>query len=285
MSVHEAFVKVRRFVVKIETPAGAGTGFFFAYNEDKSIIAVATALHVVDDAERWRQPMRIIEVETGKEIFLAWADRVVFTDYERDSAAIMLSASAVGAAGLSLPESMLPILASTQYKKVGVELAWIGYPAIAPRTLCLFQGGVSAFNKADDSYFVDGVAINGVSGGPVFYEFGNKPEIVGIVSAYRYNWQQSGGSLPGLLVVHDATHLNTMVEQIKTMDEARKKAAAAASEQKEQQAQQPSVAPPGPGEPGTPAPTGPSSPPPGSAAAVAAGGLPPVLKGKPKKKA
>lgn len=235
MTWRKAFKAVEPYIVKIETPAGAGTGFFFAYNEDKSIIAVATALHVIEEADQWRQPVKIIRINENKELFLSHDERGIVVDYKRDSAVILVPTARVTASGLPVPAAMLSLLPSDKVKSIGVSLAWAGYPAIASRTLCLFQGGVSAFNADNDSYYIDGIAINGVSGGPVFDDKDDLPKIVGIVSAYRYN-RQGGGNLPGLLMAHDATHLNDTVENLKSLDDARKKAAEAAKEQREQEA-------------------------------------------------
>ena len=230
-----AFELVEPYVVKIATPAGTGTGFLFAYNADKSMVGIATALHVVDEANQWRQPVKVIHVKSGKELFLDRGERAILVDYQRDSAAILVGTAAITAAGLPVPDSMLPMLPSDKVKKIGVSLAWAGYPAIAPNTLCLFQGGVSAFNDKDDSYYIDGVAINGVSGGPVFDNVGDKVQIVGIVSAYHYN-RQTGGNLPGLLMAHDATHLNQIVEGLRTLDEAKAKAQQDALKESEKEA-------------------------------------------------
>lgn len=236
MSWSSTFKKVEPYIVKIETPSGAGTGFFFAYNEVKDFVGIATALHVVQDVDDWRQPLKIARVKENKELFVEHSERVVIVDYERDSAVILIRVDALESAGLRVPDQMLPIMPSHKFKTIGVHLAWAGYPAIASRTLCLFQGSVSAFDEDDDSYYIDGIAINGVSGGPVFDEKDKGPEIVGIVSAYHYN-RASGGNLPGLLMAHDATHLNDIVEGIKNMDEAKRAAAKATADQKEQQAQ------------------------------------------------
>ncbi|HXM83683.1 MAG TPA: trypsin-like peptidase domain-containing protein [Burkholderiales bacterium] len=224
MSWHDACEKVTPYIVKVETPAGSGTGFFFAYNADRALVAVATALHVVQDAEDWRQPIKIVQGE--KEVFVRYDDRAVLVDRERDSAAILLPAHACRSGGIVVPESMLTLLQKDYQVKVGVALGWAGYPALAPKTLCFFQGGVSAFNRADDSYFIDGVAINGVSGGPVFEDSLDEGEkavrLVGIVSAYFAN-RQRGDTLPGLLIVHDVTHLHETIERVKSRDEARRK--------------------------------------------------------------
>jgi len=79
---------------------------------------------------------------------------------------------------------------------------------------------------------IDGVAINGVSGGPVFYGAGgdasNSVEIIGTITAYMPN-----RSLPGLSFAQDITHFQNVVTAIKNRDEAEKKkkeqAAAAAA--------------------------------------------------------
>jgi hypothetical protein len=232
MSWQAAFSAVEPYIVKIETPAGAGTGFFFAHNEDRSLIGIATALHVIDEANEWRQPLKIVHVQTRTQMFVSHGERGMLLDYGRDSAAILLSTKAMTDSGLPVPTAMLPLLPSEQMKMIGVGLAWAGYPAIAPNKLCLFQGGVSAFNEESDSYYIDGIAINGVSGGPVFDDMSKVPQVVGIVSAYHYN-RGSGGNLPGLLRAYDATHLNEAIEQIKSLDEARKQASIAAAEQSE----------------------------------------------------
>jgi hypothetical protein len=249
VSWHAAFKAVEPYIVKIQTPAGAGSGFFFAYNEDKSLVGVATALHVLDEANEWRQPLKVIHVQTSRELFLSHGERGILVDYRRDSAAILIPTKAVTDAGLPVPTTMLKLLPSTQFTRTGVALAWAGYPAIAPSTLCLFQGGVSAFNRDNDSYYIDGIAINGVSGGPVFDDDDNTAQIVGIVSAYHYN-RQGGGNLPGLLMAYDATHLNATVEKLKSLDEARKKASEITKAQKEQERESQSAA--GPPEPETP---------------------------------
>ncbi len=246
MTWNQAYKAVKPYIVKIETPAGSGTGFLFTYNESRSLIGIATALHVVEEANEWRQPLKVVHVESNKELFLSHAERGILVDYKRDSAVILVATKVVTDGGLPLPAEMLKMMPSDKFSPIGAPLAWAGYPAIAPRTLCLFQGGVSAFNNDNDSYFIDGIAINGVSGGPVFREADGVPEIVGIVSAYRYN-RQSGGNLPGLLMAHDATHLNGIVETLKSLAEAQKKAAEAAKQQN--QDPQSSV---GPSEPESP---------------------------------
>jgi hypothetical protein len=162
---HVLYEKLKPYVVKIETQDGFGTGFLFAYNTNKDIAAVATALHVIYHADHWRQPIRIIQESTGKEAFLNYDERVIWVDLKRDSSAIAIHSNK-----LEFPDETLPLLPADYYKKVGVDVGWVGYPALSPDELCFFQGRISAFKQSNDTYLIDGVAINGVSGGPIFGE-------------------------------------------------------------------------------------------------------------------
>jgi len=219
MAWHRLYEKIKPYIVRIETPSGFGTGFLFAFNESKSIAAIATALHVIEDVNDWRQPIRITQHGTGKQVFLEYTDRAVRLDYKRDSAAIALAAAA-----LDFPDKALPLLPADKVKKVGVQIGWVGFPVLSPNSLCFFQGGVSAYLQDDDCYLIDGVAIHGVSGGPVFAEMNDaSPQIVGIVSTYLAN-RQRGDTLPGLLKAYDLTHLHDAIASIKSLDDARKKA-------------------------------------------------------------
>jgi hypothetical protein len=81
----------------------------------------------------------------------------------------------------------------------GIDIGWLGYPGIEPDTLCFFAGTVSARQTNRKAYLIDGVAINGVSGGPVFHcPTPDQVQIIGCVSAYHAN-RATGETLPGLL--------------------------------------------------------------------------------------
>jgi hypothetical protein len=86
---------------------------------------------------------------------------------------------------------------------IGAEVGWLGFPAIAQYTLCFFSGNVSAWQEWRNAYLIDGVAINGVSGGPVIYSTPTDGvQIVGCISAYRAN-RATGEALPGLSIAQD----------------------------------------------------------------------------------
>jgi hypothetical protein len=121
---------------------------------------------------------------------------------------------------LVLPDSPLPLIEKDYHLRSGVEIGWLGFPAVQRSTLCFFSGRVSAYLEGDHAYLVDGVAINGVSGGPAFRLGLGRPELIGVVSAYIPN-RATGDTLPGLAVVRDVQRFHDLAAQFKTIDEAR----------------------------------------------------------------
>lgn len=94
----------------------------------------------------------------------------------------------------------------------------------------LLSGNVSARQDYRHAYLIDGVAINGVSGGPVIYSTETEGvQIVGTVSAYVSN-RATGDALPGLAIARDVSHFHSMISFIKNLDEAKQKKEAQKSE-------------------------------------------------------
>lgn len=204
---------VEPFVVKVETQTGHGTGFVCFKNE--WAYGVATAAHVVDDAEDWQQPIRLRQFSTNRTSFFKEDERVIFIDPLRDSAMLL-----VPHAALEVPHDLIELLPTDSPIAIGNEVGWLGFPGIEPNTLCFFSGSISARQEHRNAYLIDGVAINGVSGGPVVYTNpATGPRIVGIVSAYHAN-RQRGDTLPGLLVAQDVSQFHAMIDHVKSMDEA-----------------------------------------------------------------
>src|ERR1022692_897684 len=128
-----AYEILQKYAFKIETPLGFGTGFHFAFNADKKGVAIATALHVVEHANEWRQPIKLTQELTGKIIHLEATERAILIDRDRDSAAIVFDATA-----LSQFEAPLELAPEKSRLKIGFEGGWFGYPALAPQNLCFF---------------------------------------------------------------------------------------------------------------------------------------------------
>jgi hypothetical protein len=225
MNWNEIVDKITPSILKIETPRGHGTGFLCFYNDSRGLCGVATAHHVVSHADEWQEPIRVSHYPTGTSTFLKESDRVIWVDPNKDSAVIIMQ---VG--NLKLPENPIPLLPTDHRLPIGVEVAWLGYPAIAQYTLCFFSGNVSAFQDFRNAYLIDGVAINGVSGGPVVYSTATEGvQIVGSISAYRAN-RASGEVLPGLSIAQDISHFQASASRIKSIDEANRQKAAVQAE-------------------------------------------------------
>lgn len=231
--------KISPYVVKIETPDGSGTGFLFGYSADKRWCAVATALHVVEEADNWQKPIKIHKHDFSKPaLFLPEAHRIIFTDYSTDSAVIFFLQSS----DLKLPDELVQLRPVDSHLSVGTELGWMGFPSLAPYTLCFFSGNISARQAERKGYLIDGVAIHGVSGGPViFSSAADGCQFVGAVSAYRSASSARGSAMPGLLVAQDVSHFHKVISTIRSWDEAKQKkkeeeAKQAAAEQAAKQA-------------------------------------------------
>jgi len=215
MEWHEAIEQVRPYIVRVLTPYGSGTGFLVHKAENQSVYGIASAAHVVSQAHDWEMPIKVEHLASGKQRMLRADDRAVFIDNSHDSAAIVFSGDDV-----ELPDGPPRLIESGKIMKVGVELGWLGFPAVSPGELCFFSGRVSAHLNNQSGYLVDGVAINGVSGGPTLCLTADGFQYVGVVSAYVPN-RATGDTLPGLAVVTDVSQFQELVETFRTVDEAR----------------------------------------------------------------
>ncbi len=213
MPWYEAVDAIRSHVVRISTPRSSGTGFLLTNSQATPICSIATAAHVVDNAHYWEEPIRIEHVYSGKSLMVRSAERALFLDSRRDTAVILLHRG-----DLSLPGQTLPLIPKGKYLRVGNDIGWLGFPAISTE-LCFFGGRISAWLQSDGAYLVDGVTINGVSGGPAFVVADKQPFIIGVVSAYVPN-RATGKTLPGLGVVRDVVQFHDLVPKFASLDQA-----------------------------------------------------------------
>jgi hypothetical protein len=218
MNWDQVVQKVTPYIVKIETPTGYGTGFLTLYNDDKTWCGIATAAHVISDADEWQKPIKIRHQGSTDVLLLQPPDRVVFIDWKTDSAVILFLKR-----NLNLPEIPIALFPVGAFLGIGVEVGWLGFPNIESHTLCFFSGNVSARQEFRNAYLIDGVAINGVSGGPVLFLTETEGvQIVGTVSAYRAN-RATGETLPGLLIAQDVSHFHDVLNHVRSVDEAKSK--------------------------------------------------------------
>jgi len=172
---------------------------------------------VVDHAHYWEEPIRIDHVSSGKSVVVRRDERAVLLDSNRDTAAVLFYRGE-----LPMPPDPLPLVPKDSFLKVGNKIGWIGFPAIPAASLCFFSGDISAWVHTQAAYLVDGVAINGVSGGPAFHIIDQTGAvvIVGVVSAYVPN-RATGEVLPGLSVVRDVGQFHELAPTFASLDQAR----------------------------------------------------------------
>ncbi len=197
------------------TPRSSGTGFLLYNSASKGFSVIATAAHVVNEAHFWEEPIRVQNAATGKSTIVRVTNRAMLIEPDKDVAAVIFPTQ-----DLDLPAEPLPLSSKGHFIKVGVEIGWLGFPAVT-RELCFFSGRVSSYNKGTERYLVDGVAINGVSGGPAFKPVGDDGiAVIGVLSAYIPN-RATGDVLPGLAVVSDIAEFHAMVASFRSFEDAR----------------------------------------------------------------
>ena len=217
MEWQEAVEKIKPFVVRISTPNGSGTGFLISRSSTGSICAIATAAHVVDNAHRWELPISIDHYQSSETLLLHHSERSIIVQDTTDTAAILMKKS-----NRLFPDAKPTLITEGRHTRVGVEVGWLGFPAVWPYDLCFFSGRVSAYSKENKAYVVDGVAINGVSGGPTLYISHGKVLVMGVVSAYIVN-RATGEALPGLSLVRGVHQFQDLTKRFRTLEEAQKK--------------------------------------------------------------
>lgn len=209
------------YVLKIETPRCSGTGFLYLYNDNKSFVGIATAYHVISHAHEWMEPIRLKDHNSNTFTILP-NERRIFVDVASDCAVILI----VNQFKFSQP--LVELRASGSVLPIGSEVGWLGFPCITEGYLtqpCFFKGTVSAvFQSQPDAtaYFIDGVGIHGVSGGPVFSHDGAVLKIVGVHTSYFSN-RQTGETLPGLSLSRDVSHFQNVADRVHDFDDAAKK--------------------------------------------------------------
>jgi hypothetical protein len=215
MEWHEGIAALQPHIVHISTPRGSGTGWLVSVSKTSGLCAIATAAHVVDYAHYWETPIRITHPYSKNSILLRAHERAIHLENNIDSAAIVLDRGELG-----LPTETLPLIEDGYFLKPGVEIGWLGFPAIHQSNACFFSGRISYYEEPAKRYLVDGVAINGVSGGPTFRMLATGLELVGIVSAYIAN-RATGETLPGLAVIQDVAQFYDITQRFRTLDEAK----------------------------------------------------------------
>ncbi|MDQ7838930.1 MAG: serine protease [Thermodesulfobacteriota bacterium] len=217
MEWSQALDEVRKFTFKIITPQGSGTGFLITLRE-QGVCGVATAYHVIEHAFSWEEPIKLLHTFTNRTILLRVPDRYILPNPTNDAAIVMFMKG-----DLDVDGNLLTLAPEDKYLRPGNEIAWAGYPAIAPDEFSFFNGHVSCYLNSANAYLVDGVAINGVSGGPTFTMIDSQVYVIGIVSAYIPN-RITGESLPGVCFVTAVKPFHEFMKDIASLEQAKTKA-------------------------------------------------------------
>lgn len=214
MEWYEAIDQVVPHVFRISTPDASGSGWLVSRSQINDLCVLATAAHVIDSAHFWEKPIRITHHQSGGTLLLRSDHRAVVIESDKDTAAIVFNSR-----GLEVPKNHPPLFRRDHHLRPGNEIGWLGYPAVQGADLCFFEGHISAYLDAESSYLVDGVAINGVSGGPAFWRAGDAIEMIGLVSAYIPN-RATGIVLPGVALIRDINQYHDYADRVRSLDEA-----------------------------------------------------------------
>ena len=206
----EVIPPLEPLVFRVHAADSVGTGFIIGLSRDDGgrHTMLVTALHVVEDVLGNDLPLGLVRSDgTDLSSLIAGPVRVYpVGPPECDTA--LLEVPTIEP--LISPEALLPIPLETMLPR-GADLGWLGYPGLVLPELCFFRGVVSGYQERPPIYFVDGVAINGVSGGPAFDRSGL---VVGLVSAYVPNQVAPGRTLPGLMIVTPLTLVRLWMQEI-----------------------------------------------------------------------
>jgi len=200
LSWDEIVDKTSKIVFRLYSGKSAGTGFLVGLATDlktnDKYATIATAWHVLSGLPSTKDDLKIV---TDKKVVVANSESDFVGFYplgesKYDTGLILLRFRN----NIFEHTDLAPLFPADMMLAKGAPAGWLGYPGITEPELCFFQGHVSGYLHDPPTYLIDGVAINGVSGGPVFDELGN---IFGIVSAYIPNIINATLTLPGLMSV------------------------------------------------------------------------------------
>ncbi len=186
-----------------------GTGFLLSGGS--TVRTVATARHVADAIKG--KPATLCHHPSGNAVRIGkngpgLRDVIVATPSSPFDVALLVLAAP------EFPQPTIPLLTPSDDLRVGSDVGWLGYPGRLGETLCFFSGRISAILPDSRTYLIDGTAMPGVSGGPVFCETPSGPRLLGSISAYTYDVRKTGPTtehaLPGLAVANDVSFHNSV---------------------------------------------------------------------------
>ncbi len=192
--------RVSRSVFRLLAGDSAGTCFVVSIAKDRqtsnAYAVFATAWHVVAELPGTTDDIKLVSFD-GETVFDSAIARFGFFPLGPGVHDTCLIAART-ATPVVAPSDLCPILPSDSMLARGAGIGWLGFPGLTDPEPCFFHGHIAGYSADPPAYFVDGVAVNGVSGGPVF---DNRAHLIGLVSSYLPNRVDSRTFLPGLLSV------------------------------------------------------------------------------------
>lgn len=199
-------------VFKVETEYSSGTAFVFSISRvrenGKHYTFLATAWHVLSNEIGTKSPLSISSSD-GERQWTSEKDKIFLSSLgpkKFDTALIMIESHDP----LISIDRLLPVPPFDTQLARGANIGWLGYPGITEPEICFFSGHISGYLNDPPSYLVDGVAVNGVSGGPVF---DNRCHLIGMMTAYIPNYIDETRTLPGLSSVTPINAIRFFAEQ------------------------------------------------------------------------
>lgn len=209
--VADGLERVRPYIVRFRTETDGGnethgTGVIVAVSRPAGRVYIATAAHVVPRGQNAARTLVQVFREAKPDCVIEFDIRPGEVSPEVGFVYDNRSRADVGL--LSLPtrpgtlknfldpnEVGAPVGGDNSVPAASTRIAWAGYPGLLRESailgrpqLCYFEGSISAFvNDADRQVFiVDGHAMPGVSGAPVWWsnELNGRIEVFGVMSQY-----------------------------------------------------------------------------------------------------
>ena len=193
----EVIAAIEPLVYRVHAGDSGGTAFIVGVTRSDGgrHTMLVTALHVVEGVLGNDKPLDLVRRDGTLISTLTAGPLKIYPVGPRECDTALIEVPTRDP--LVTPDALQPMPFETMLPR-GANLGWLGFPGLVFPELCFFRGAVSGHLETPPIYLVDGVAINGVSGGPAFDRTGL---VVGFISAYVPNQTASGRTLPGLMIV------------------------------------------------------------------------------------
>ncbi len=201
--------RAEKVVFLVEMGNTTGTCFAVSISPGKNkkkIYTFATAWHVIEKLTRSNKPMKLYTSDKSK-AYEIMSDRYeIFREGTKDLDTGIIEVETEMA--LVKERDLMPMVDAGEWLPRGSEIAAVGFPGLANEDYCFFRGVVSGYKRRPPSYLVDGVVLNGVSGGPAIDHRGR---IMGLVSAYTPNRVDRYTTLPGLTTLIPISSIHSLI--------------------------------------------------------------------------